>query len=137
MTDPMPNWTAEARYTPDRPLDIHVGALPLERALAEAPPSPVEYLLVSVASCYALSVAGAVKRAGLPPRVVNVTADGWRNAEPVPRVVRIALRIASPDLDDAVRRAEIIAAAKQLCTVSNSLADAPIIDIAFAGEAGA
>lgn len=130
----MPNWTVEARYEPDQPVGIHVSGLPLGQALVENPPCPVDYLLVSIATCYALSIAGALKRASLPLRPIQITASGWRSVRPAPRVERVELQVTCAGLEEAGQTEAILADAKRICTVSNSLSMAPTLEIRFNRE---
>jgi uncharacterized OsmC-like protein len=130
----MPDWTATARYRPDHPLEIEVDALPIERALAEKPPCPVDYLLVAIASCYALSLVGALNRARRPIPPIQVTASGWRQVRPVASVGRVVLDIVCAGLGTDADRDTILADAKRICTVSNTLAGAPVIEISLIDE---
>jgi uncharacterized OsmC-like protein len=130
----MPTWTAEASYEPGQPLSIRVSDLPLERALIEDTPCPVDYLLISIAACYALSLAAALKRAGLPLQAIRVAASGWRSVRPAARVERIELHVTCVGLDRSDKKEAILADAKRICTVSNSLSMTPGLDILLAGQ---
>jgi putative redox protein len=87
-------------------------------------PQPTDYLLVSVASCFALSLAHSARKRGqeLPPIVVNVTAtyDG-------PRFSDIAIEVVSDLPDSDMQR--LIAAAERVCYVTNTLRRPPTITV--------
>jgi uncharacterized OsmC-like protein len=87
-------------------------------------PQPTDYLLASVASCFAMSLAHSARKRGmeLPPVEVNVTAtyDG-------PRFSDIAIEVVSELPDDEVER--LIASAERVCYVSNTLRRPPAITV--------
>lgn len=87
-------------------------------------PQPTDYLMASIASCYALAVTWAARRRGveLPDLVVRATGtyDG-------PRFSRLLLTVASTL--PAEQLTPLLEPARRACYVSNTIALAPPIEI--------
>lgn len=83
-------------------------------------PQPTDMFLASIASCFALAMAFAARRAGLElPRLavrVSGTYDGPRFSR-----VDVEVRCAAPD--DVV--ADLLPEAQRVCYVTNTLREAP------------
>ncbi len=91
--------------------------------------SPVEYMLISIAGCFALSCRGAMKSRNLPATEVEVVVTGEKARDPPSRVGRISLVVALGQGIDAVDVDAILHDAKQLCTVTNTISGAPSIEV--------
>ena len=90
-------------------------------------PTPTEYLLASLASCYALALAySAAKRAvALPP--FNVQAEGTYDG-PSFSHIGLVVRMADPPSELAT----LLERARRVCYVSNTLARDPGIEVTLA-----
>jgi uncharacterized OsmC-like protein len=85
--------------------------------------TPVEYLLISVASCFALSCRMALEERALGADSLAVSVRGSKALDAPSRLGRIDIEVELPnglarDAGAIVRRTE------QLCTVTNTLAQA-------------
>jgi putative redox protein len=86
-------------------------------------PMPTEYLLISLASCYALAIAHVARRDGIEVGSFGVTAQGIY-AGPSLSDLELTVHLdgpAPPDLDDLLERAG------RVCYVSNTLSRQPAI----------
>ncbi len=88
-------------------------------------PMPTQYLLGSVASCYALALRWCAAKRGIEIRDLTVTAvgeyDGPRFSD-----IRLTVRTTLP----AARLEPLLEPAARVCYVSNTLARQPIVEIA-------
>ena len=91
--------------------------------------SPVEYMLIAIAGCFALSCCGALKSRKAPPTAVEVTVTGEKAADAPSRVGRIALAVVFDGGTAPVDAAAIAQEAKHLCTVTNTLFGAPTWEV--------
>ncbi|MBV8566896.1 MAG: OsmC family protein [Methylobacteriaceae bacterium] len=85
--------------------------------------SPVDLLYASLASCLVLSLRIAATRKGIADKLdeVRVHVTGDKAEEGPSRVARFHVRfVISGGIDQAARR-DLIAAAEEICTVSNTL----------------
>jgi uncharacterized OsmC-like protein len=94
-----------------------------------APLSPVEYLLVAVSGCFALSIKAAITQRNRPFSWARVLVVGDKAAEPPSRLQSIELSVTLGAPLAASEIAAVLADAKRQCTVTNTLAAAPAIDI--------
>ena len=91
--------------------------------------SPVEYLLISVAACFALSIRAVLLARKLSGLAFEVIATGEKALELPSRLNHIALSaIFGNDIDES-RAAAIANDAKSLCTVTNTILNTPIIAV--------
>lgn len=112
------------------------GALDVVTAVAEPGFNPVDLLCASLASCLVLSIKGAVVKLhmlemfkGTEVSVVAIKAhDGPARVERLEAAVRIG-----GDFTET-QRAEILALAKDLCTISNTLTQLPLVVVKVAGS---
>lgn len=83
--------------------------------------APMEYLLASVATCFALSCQAvlAARKVEAPPFAVDVR--GVKAADKPSRLAQVSVQIDWPEEFDAVLASRIAADAKRICTVSNSM----------------
>lgn len=104
----------------------------------ELGPTPVELLVMSLASCAAHYAAGYLRRHGLPDQGLRVDAQWGMRTDP-PRVNRVELIITPPARLDAEHNAGMVAAVDG-CTVHNTLRQPPAVSVrepaGLAPEAG-
>lgn len=98
--------------------------------------SPVEYMLLAVAGCFALSCAGALRARAFPPTPVEVVVTGEKAPDAPSRVHRIALAVAfGGGMSEEEARA-VAQEAELLCTVTNTILGAPIIEVTASARSG-
>jgi putative redox protein len=95
-------------------------------------PMPTDLLLASVASCYALALAWAARKRGIDLPDLTVTATGTYAG---PRFRSLALTVHTSVAVDLVT--PLLEAARRVCYVTNTLADAPDIAVRLAAAATA
>ncbi len=125
------SWSVSAKSSPKKPLTICCGGRPLTHAAhaTQQDVSPVEYLLISVAACFALSCRAALKNRKLPSIPVEVVATGEKARDTPSRLGRISMTAffgGGIGDEDAVTVAED---AKHLCTVTNTILGSPDIEV--------
>jgi uncharacterized OsmC-like protein len=115
MTNAPPkSWSVKVLSVADQPLAI---------TCAEQV-SPVEYLLISIASCFALSCRMALRHRELTADSLEVLVQGTKAQEGPSRLETIDIELVLPD--ELAAQADAIAVdSKQLCTVTNTLAAGP------------
>jgi uncharacterized OsmC-like protein len=118
-------WSVTTLSAPDGTLAVQRNGVSLVGSIFDNQVSPAELLLIGVSNCFALSchAAMAARRRERVPFEVRVT--GRKAAELPSRLATIDVQI---DFLHSLPREEadsIAAHAKQLCTVSNTLAAAP------------
>jgi putative redox protein len=88
-----------------------------------AAPSPVDSLLVALASCSAIDVVEILGKRRTPPTRVEVSAEFWRAPSPPRRLTRVELRftVATASAREHVERA-IALSFETYCSVAASLA---------------
>ncbi len=128
---PLKRWVVSARAAPKQPMALFCEGVSLTPG---APGdldkvSPVEYMLISIAGCFALSCRGAMKSRNLPATEVEVIVTGEKAHDPPSRVGRISLVVALGQGTSAADVAAILHDAKQLCTVTNTIFGASSIEV--------
>jgi len=99
-------------------------------------PTPVEYLLIAVAGCFALSVRAAIAaRDGSRPSL-EVEAIGEKAADAPSRLGRIDVRVRLVEPVAGIDFGWILEEAKRLCTVTNTLRADPIIAVHIGSAPG-
>ena len=124
-------WHVSVKAPGEGPLSVVVNGHPFnqEGPGSLQPFSPVEYLLVSVAGCFALSCRAALSARGAAPQsfAVEVRASkartGASRLESIQIVVHFAAALAGDDAAAVVRKA------KELCTVTNTIAAAAPVHV--------
>ena len=96
--------------------------------------SPVEYMLIAIAGCFALSCCGALKSRKAPPTAVEVTVTGEKAADAPSRVGRIALTAVFDGAMSPEEAAAVAEEAKHLCTVTNTIFGAPTVEVTAAAR---
>ncbi len=95
-------------------------------------PMPTEYLLASMASCYALALAWAAGKRGVSLPDLAVKATGVYDG---PRFSALRLQVTTSAPADLVR--PLIKPALRVCYVSNTIKAPPPIDVVITGVGGA
>jgi putative redox protein len=89
----------------------------------EAAPSPVDSLLVALASCSAIDVVEILNKRRTPPRSLRVVVEFSRAAEPPRRLTRVGLRFhVDTDSERAHVERAIALSFEKYCSVSSSFA---------------
>ena len=129
-------WVVSATAMPKQPMALSCGGRPLTPGVIGAPDnlSPVEYLLVSIAGCFALSCCGALRHRKGPPTPVEVTVTGEKALDAPSRVARIVLTVVFGGGMSQEEAAVIAQEAKHLCTVTNTILGKPNIEVTAAAR---
>ncbi len=129
--DPPKRWVVCAIAAPKQPMTISCEGRPLTQSTLGSLDniSPVEYLLISIAGCFALSCLGALKARKMPPTAVEVTVTGVKARDYPSRVGRITLAVAFAHGLGAQDAVDVANDAKKLCTVTNTIFGMPDIDV--------
>lgn len=132
---PLKRWVVSARAAPKQPVALFCEGVPVVPGepgdLDKV--SPVEYMLISIAGCFALSCRGAMKSRNLPATEVEVIVTGEKARDPPSRVARITLVVALGQEPGAADIAAILQDAKRLCTVTNTIFGSPSIEVTARG----
>jgi uncharacterized OsmC-like protein len=131
---PTRTWTARALWQSPGPVALFVHDEPLTALVGSTttPVSPVEYQLIAVAGCFALSLEAARKAREWPESIFDVTVLGSKAPDLPSRLDRVAIDISIEGPLDAAAQATLLKDAKRLCTVTNTLANAPVLDVELA-----
>ena len=92
-------------------------------------PMPTDLLLASLSSCYALALAWAARKRGVDLPDLDVAATGTYDGQCFG-----ALRTDGADQPAPRRVTPLLEPAKRVCYVSNTLVDAPEIDVVVQRE---
>ncbi len=105
------------------------GELTVVTRPSEAGFNPLDLLYASLAACLVLSARIAASELGVLDRLAEVRAGvtGDKAADSPSRIGRFHIEIEVDGDFDAATRADIIAAAERICTVSNTLKGRPIL----------
>ena len=103
------------------------GILDVVAGVTPAGFSPIDLLYASLASCLVLSLRIAAVRKGIADKLdeVRVHVTGDKAEEGPSRVARLHIRFAISGGIDEATRGDLIAAAEEICTVSNTLRHKP------------
>jgi putative redox protein len=93
----------------------------------EVGPSPVEMMVMSMAGCAAYYAARYLRSNALNHCGLRVDC-AWSMRSNPPRVARVQLTVRTPDNLDPVHREGMLAAVEG-CTVTNTLADPPSVEV--------
>jgi uncharacterized OsmC-like protein len=123
-------WSINAVSNAEKPPSFFREGFPLVPGATDtAGVSPVEYLLVAAAACFALSVRSVVAARGLPKTPFEVIATGEKARDLPSRLGQISLVVVFDGAVDETHAAAIAAEAKRLCTVTNTLVGTPALDV--------
>jgi uncharacterized OsmC-like protein len=124
-------WSVSCQSVADEPLRIYYGEKPLTQSapatLDEV--SPVQILLVSVATCFALSCRAALRARRLPLGSLEVRVSGEKALEKPSRLALIQVGVRFGDRLTEEDAAAVARDAKALCTVTNTLVGLPVIEL--------
>jgi uncharacterized OsmC-like protein len=117
-------WTVRAHSSGNEPLMVwSQGQLLDQKAPGQiGAVSPVEYLLVSIATCFALSCRVALAQRERQGEEFDVSARGSKAANLPSRLSEIELEVVFAGALDG-RAEAVVEHAKRLCTVTNTLAE--------------
>jgi uncharacterized OsmC-like protein len=114
-------WTVKIISPPAGPLVVLRDGLPLPAEIGPGQTTPVELLLVSIGSCFALSCWAAFVAKGLERVGFEVGVTGRKAPEPPSRLAAIELEVRFDARLLPVEARAIAASAERLCTVTNTL----------------
>ena len=131
---PTRSWTTRALWQSPGPVALFVHDEPLTALVGSTttPISPVEYQLIALAGCFALSLEAARKAREWPESVFDVTVLGSKAPDLPSRLERIVISVSMQGPLDAAAQATLMKDAKRLCTVTNTLANAPALEVDLA-----
>jgi uncharacterized OsmC-like protein len=125
---PVKRWSINAVSSHGRPLAFFRDGFPLVPG-AGAGISPVEYLLVAAAACFALSVRSVIGARKFPKTSFEVVVTGEKAGDVPSRLGQISLVVLFDAAVDSVEAARIAEEAKRLCTVTNTLVGHPSVGV--------
>jgi len=130
-------WSVSAVSSGDQPLEMFCDGKPL---VTKSPGiiegvSPVEHLLIAVATCFALSCRGAFVARQMRWPVFEVTVTGVKALALPSRLESVGIAVAFGNDVSSDDAESLAAAAKKLCTVTNTFAGAPVV-ISITNSAG-
>lgn len=108
---------------------------PEEAGGADTAPTPTELFIAGLASCVAFYARRYLARHGIPADGLRVSADFAIGGKPA-RVTEIRVCVTPPQQLPAERRDAFLAVASH-CTIHNTLAEPPRVDIALTASAPA
>jgi uncharacterized OsmC-like protein len=128
MTKSLKRWSVNAVSEGQAPLTLFCDDRPLGRSAIAALEtlSPVQYLLISIASCFALSCRAELSRRKLANTSFEVVVIGEKEigaAENLLNAISIVAIFGSGIAEPLAQ--QIMERAKPLCTVTNTLLDSP------------
>ena len=130
MTKRLKRWSVNAVSEGHSPLALYCDDRPLGHSVTSSPENltPIQYLLISIASCFALSCRAEIRRRKLGNLSFEVVVMGDKEAGSTENLLgRISIvAIFGGGIAPPLAR-EITARAKPLCTVTNTLLDSPKI----------
>lgn len=118
-------WAVTIISPPEGPLAVLRDDIPLPAEIGPGRTTPVEMLLVSIGTCFALSCWAAFATRGVERVAFEVVVTGRKAPQPPSRLVNIELEVT---FDAGLPRAEALAvssSAEELCTVTNTLTSEP------------
>jgi len=131
MTKPLKRWSVNAVSDGQAPLTLFCDDRPIGRGAVGAPHdlSPVQYLLISIAGCFALSCREELRRRHLHNIPFEVVVMGDKDPAAVKNLLNAIsiVTIFSGGISESLGR-EITAHAKPSCTVTNTLLKPPTIE---------
>jgi len=135
VSGPPPRWTASASWLVDGPVALACRGEALPALVAAGVTlTPVEYLLIGAAGCFAMSLEGARRAQGLGEARFEVTAIGTKAPGSPSRLLALHLVVTIDGPIDVPAFAALVAAAKDLCTVTNTLGATPTVEISSAAS---
>jgi uncharacterized OsmC-like protein len=129
MPKPLKHWSVNAlcEGTNSIVYSVHGRSIGLKAQAAWEELSPVQHLLIAMAGCFALSCRAVCIKGGLKPDRFEVVVTAQKAAGPENRLSNVVVSAIFPDgLGDAMV-ASVVAEAKLLCTVTNTVVGTPPI----------
>jgi uncharacterized OsmC-like protein len=122
-------WSVSTVSSGDQPLEMFCDGKPL---VTKSPGiiegvSPVEHLLIAVATCFALSCRGAFVARQMRWPVFEVKVTGVKAVDLPSRLESVGIAVAFGNDVSSDDAESLAAAAKKLCTVTNTFAGAPAV----------
>jgi len=131
MTKPLKRWSVNAVSHGQTSLTLFCDGRPIGRGAVGAPQdvSPVQYLLISIAGCFALSCREELRQRQLHNIPVEVVVMGDKDPAAVRNLLNAIsiVTIFGGGISESLAR-EITERAKPLCTVTNTLLEPPTIE---------
>jgi uncharacterized OsmC-like protein len=121
MTITTKQWAVKIISPPAGPLTALRNGVPLPAEIGPGRSTPVELLLVSIGSCFALSCWAAFAARGLERVGFEVGVTGRKAPQPPTRLAVIELEVIFDARLLPVEARAVAASAEQLCTVTNTL----------------
>lgn len=119
------HWTVNIAAPAAGPLIVLRDGLPLPAEIGPGRTTPVELLLVSIGTCFALSCHMAFASRGLKRVGLEVRVTGRKAPERPSRMAEIELQVTFEASLPPAEAAAVAASAKELCTVTNTLTSEP------------
>jgi uncharacterized OsmC-like protein len=134
-TQTVKRWSVNAVSEGQTPLTLFCDGRPLTQSAPATVDnvSPVQYLLIAVASCFALSCRAVITQRKLARISFEVVATGEKGPAPTSRLTNIAVVAIFRSGITESEAALIAEQAKPLCTVTNTLLTSP--DIQYSSRA--
>jgi uncharacterized OsmC-like protein len=122
-------WSASVLSRTNQPLELFYGGQLVKGANASTleDVSPVEHLLIAVASCFALSCHSALRARKIAPLDYRVVATGDRALEPPSRLSNLDISVIFADTIAEDEASAVVQDARARCTVINTLQLAPSV----------
>jgi uncharacterized OsmC-like protein len=114
-------WTVKIISPAAGPLEVLREGLRLPKEIGPGRTTPVDLLLASIGTCFALSCQAALTARALERVAFEVSVTGHKAPEPPSRLAYIGLEV---DFDARLPPADaraVTASAEELCTVTNTL----------------
>lgn len=133
----MADRVVDATWLGDLRVDATAGAFtvrvdePSRVGGSDTGPQPTDYLLMSVASCFVLSVAFSARKRGIELGRIEVTVGGTYDG---PRFSAIEIEVRTDAPEHAVE--QLMSSARRVCYVTNTLREPPDISVAHAPVGG-
>jgi uncharacterized OsmC-like protein len=122
-------WSVSTLSSGDQPLQMFCDGKPLVTAapgIIEGV-SPVEHLLIAVATCFALSCRGAFVARQMRWPAFEVKVTGVKALDLPSRLESVGIEVFFGNDVSSDDAQSLAAAAKKLCTVTNTFAGAPVL----------
>jgi uncharacterized OsmC-like protein len=131
-------WAVKIVSPPAGALAVLRDGIPLPAGIGPGQTTPVEILLVSIGTCFALSCWAAFATRGLGRVGFEVRVTGRKAPEPPSRLADIELQVTFDASLPAAEALAVTASAEKLCTVTNTLTSNPpcavSVDVALASR---
>jgi uncharacterized OsmC-like protein len=134
IEQPLKIWSITAKLDCAGLTFVQGGAQVAAPSITGAILSPVEYLLFAIAGCLALSVKAAALARQQPFSSVEIVATGAKASRPPSRLGGLDLQVSLGTPLPYSEANLVLREAKQLCTVTNTIAAPPLLNTAWAAS---